>query len=51
MELTIRSVVVLFMLLVATLIIASVLLTWNSNSMEWFSAGLEPMKKLLTGGN
>ena len=51
MELTLRTVIVLVMLFVATLLIASILLTWNSNSMQWFSSGLKPLRDVLIGGN
>lgn len=47
MEFTIRTIVVLTLLLVATLVFAAVMLGWGSESSEWLTAVMSPFQNLV----
>jgi hypothetical protein len=47
MELTLRVIVVLMLLLIATLVFAAIILGWGSEASKWLSAILEPFKDLV----
>ncbi len=47
MEFTIRTIVVLTLLLVATLVFAAVMLGWGAEASEWLTAILSPFQELV----
>lgn len=47
MEFTMRTIVVLTILLVATLVFASIMLGWGSEATQWLSAILRPFQDLV----
>lgn len=47
MEFTIRTIVVLTLLLVATLVFAAIMLGWGSEASEWLTAILTPFQDLV----
>jgi hypothetical protein len=49
MELTMRTIVVLLILLVATLVFASIILGWGSESNTWLHNFLKPFQDIITG--
>lgn len=49
MEFTLKVVIVMILLLVATFIFASIIMGMNADSMDWFRLTIEPMQRLVTG--
>jgi hypothetical protein len=47
MEYTLRTIVVLTLLLVATLVFAAIMLGWGSEVTEWLTAILNPFQDLV----
>jgi hypothetical protein len=49
MELTMRTIVVLVILLLAALIFAAIILGWGNEARYWFSSFIQPFQDLLLG--
>jgi hypothetical protein len=49
MEFTMRTIVVLLILLAATLVIVSIMFGWGSEARSWFVMVFEPMQNLVLG--
>lgn len=47
MEFTIRTIVVLTLFLIATLVFAAIMLGWGSEATEWLTAILTPFSDLV----
>jgi hypothetical protein len=49
MEFTMKTIVVLILLLIATLVLASIMLGWGDEATRWFVLAFEPMQDLVFG--
>lgn len=49
MEFTLRTVVIMILLVVMALVIASIIASWNSDSQSWFSIAHDTISKTLLG--
>jgi hypothetical protein len=50
MEVPMKVVVVMVLLLIATIVLASLIIGWNQNAKSWFELAFEEFSKMVLGG-